>query len=126
MSTSTTTPEQSPKPNRARAVHQPFSWIDDAARDYPMADFLALTLDVCNGIQTCLEIIESSDLECTYHSDLAPDNAELPVVSAYHAGILRRLSIASAKLLRKHADQEINWLNEHGPGHLLAMKARAK
>jgi len=120
----TATPEQTP--NRTRALHQPFSWIDDAAKDYPMADFFALTLDVCNGIQTCLEISESSDLECTCHSDLAPDDAELPVLSAYHAGILRRFSIASARLLRECADQKINWINEYGPEHLLAMKTRAK
>ena len=126
MSTSTTTPEQIPTSNRTRALHQPFSWIDDAARDYPMADFLALTSDVCNGIQTCLEIIESSDLECGCHSDLAPDATELPVLSPYHAGILRRFSIASAKLLRKHADQEINWINAHGAARLQTLKDRAK
>ena len=126
MSTSTTTPEQPSKSHRARAFHQPFSWIDDAARDYPMADFVALTLDVCNGIRTCLEIIEASDPECRCHSDPAPDDAELPVVSAYHAGILRRLSIASARLLREHADQKIIWINEHGAEHLQALKDRTK
>ena len=117
----TNTPEQTPKPNRARPFHQPFSWIDDAARTYPAAEFFALTVDVCNGIYTCLEIIEASDPECRCDADPDADETELPVVSPYHAGILRRFSIAAIRLLREHADQQVTWINEHGPGQLQAM-----
>ena len=126
MSTSTTTPEQSPTPNRTNAVHQPFSWIDDAARDYPSADFVSLTIDVCNGVHTCLEIIEASDPECGCPSDPDADEAELPVVSAHHTGILRRFCIAATRLLREHADQKAAWINAHGIAHLEALKDRAK
>ena len=126
MSTSTTTPEQTTTSHRTRAFHQPFSWIDDAARDYPSADFISLTIDVCNGVHTCLEIIEASDPECRCPSDPDADEAELPVVSAHHTGILRRFCIAATRLLREHADQKINWINEYGPDHLQAMKTPDK
>ena len=118
----TNTPEQTPKPNRARPFHQPFSWIDDAARTYPAAEFFALTVDVCNGICTCLEIIEASDPECRCDAEPDDDEAELPMVSAYHAGILRRLSIVSARLLREHAELRIAWINEHAVAQLEALK----
>jgi len=119
---STRTPEQIPKPNRAHAVHQPFSWIDEAARDYPMADFVALTVDVCNGIHTCLEIVNSSSHERTSTADAAPGEEALPAVTVFDAENLLRLSIATTRLLRASAEQHINWINEHAPARLQAMK----
>jgi len=122
MSTSTTTPEQSPTSNRTNAVHQPFSWINDDARDYPMADFLALTVDVCNGVHTCLEIVNSRVLERAPHADAIPAEEATPAVTMPDAENLLRLSIAVTKLLRAAAERNIHWINAHGAEHLQAMK----
>ena len=113
----------SSKSNRKHALHQPFSWLADNARRYPLAEFVALTLDVSHGIESCLEIVESNFLD---QIDLDPEGTELPTVDAYDAGKLLRLAIATVRLLRQHAEQKVGWINKHGPGQLQAMKDRVK
>ena len=122
----TNTPEQTQKFDRRRAVHQPFSWIFDDAKDYPMADFVALTMDIADGIHTCLEIVQLSNLIRSENDDRAPEDAELPAVNANDAGKLQRLTIAATRLLRDYAARRIDWINEYGPESLRPMKARAK
>ena len=117
MSTST------PTPKRRQAVHQPFSWLADDAKGHPVAEFVALTLDVSNGLESCLEIVESNFLD---QSDLDPEGTELPTVDAYDAGKLLRLAIATVRQLRQHAEQKVAWINKHGAGQLQAMKDRVK
>jgi hypothetical protein len=94
------------------SVHQPFSWLADDARRYPLAEFVALTLDVSNGIESCLELVESSFLD---QIDLDPEGTELPTISPYDAGKLLRLAIAAARLLRDHAERKIDWINKCRP-----------
>jgi len=89
-----------------------------------MADFFALTLDVCNGVHTCLEIVNSSGLVCPSDDDAASE--EVPAVTVVDAEHLLRLSIAVVTLLRQSAEQEISWINEHGVAHLQALKDSAE
>ena len=110
-------------PKRRHAVHQPFSWLADDARNYPLAEFVALVLDVSHGIESCLEIVESNFLD---QIDLDPEGTELPTVDAYDAGKLLRLAIATVRQLRQHAEQKVAWINKHGAGQLQAMKDRVK
>ena len=111
MSTST------PTPKCRHAVHQPFSWLADDAKGHPVAEFVALTLDVSNGLESCLEIIESSHLD---RVDLDPEDTELPAVDAYNAGKMLRLAIVTARQLRQQAHELLDWINKHGPGRLQA------
>ena len=125
--TDTNTPEQTLESNRSSAVHKPFSWLRDDVKNHPMADFVALTVDVCDGIKTCLEIIHVSNLERSSNAELDPEEAELPAVNAHDATNLLRFSIASVKLLRGVAAEKIDMINAYGIGHLHSiMKVRPK
>jgi hypothetical protein len=122
---STTTPEQT-NSNRTSAVHQPFSWLGDDVKDHPIADFVALTMDVCSGVQTCMEIVHLSDLVRSENADLDHEDAELPAVNANDAGKLMRLAIGTTRLLREYAARQIDSINVHGLERLQVMKGRAK
>ena len=119
-------PKKAPQFDHNSAVHQPFSWLDDAAKTYPMADFVELTMDVSRGVHACLEIIEASNLECSWNAELDPEDATLPTLNRNDTGKLMRLAIATIRLLREHADHNLDWLNAHGAKHLQAMKKCAK
>lgn len=123
---STNTPEQTTDSHPINAVHQPFSWLADEAKDLPMADFVSLTMDVCDGIHSCLQIIHVSDLERSSNADLDPEEAKVPAVNANDAGKLLRLCIATTRLLRDHTAHKIDWINAHGAELLQTMKTRAK
>ena len=114
MSTST------PTPKRKQAAHQPFSWLSDDAKGHPVAEFVAFTVDVSNGLESCLEIVESSHLD---RVDLDPEGTELPAIDAYDAGKMLRLAIVTARQLRQHAHELLDWINEHGPGRLQSKSA---
>src|SRR5438477_8730785 len=101
MSNSTNTPEQTPESNLTSAVHQPFTWLGDDVKDYPMADFVELTMDVSRGIHACLEIIEASNLERSWNAELDPEDATLPTLNRNDTGKLMRLTIATIRLLRE-------------------------
>ena len=123
---SSDTSEQTLDSNRTSAVHQPFSWLGDDVKDHPLADFVALTMDICSGVQTCMEIVHLSDLVRSENEDLEPEQAELPAVNAYDAGKLMRLAIVTTRLLREYAARQIDLINTRGHEHLQVMKGRAK
>ena len=123
---STNTPKQTPELDQKNAAHQPFSWMDPAVIDYPTADFVALTRDVCAGIQTCLEIVNSSDLERKANADASHGEEVLPAATSHDAENLLRMAIGTSKLLLDLAEQKINWINTYGAGHLRSLKSGAK
>ena len=106
MSTST------PTPKRRHA-----SWLSDDAKGHPVAEFVAFTLDVSNGLESCLEIIESSHLD---RVDLDPEGTELPAIDVYDAGKMLRLAIVTARQLRQHATEILEWIDENGTGRVQA------
>ena len=118
--------DQTPKFKPKLAVHQPFTWLADDVTDYPMADFLALTMDICDGVHSCLQIVHLSDLIRSENDDRAPEDAELPAVNAYDSAKLMRLSIGTIRLLRDYAARQIDWINANGAEQLQRMKGRAK
>ena len=123
---STNTPEETLESNLTSAVHQPFSWLGDDVKDHPLADFLALAMDVGRGMQTCLEIVHLSDLVRSENAELDPEDAELPAVNGYDAGNLLRFTIAAARLLHESAARHIDSINMRGVERLQAGKGRAK
>lgn len=111
------TPTAAPNFNFQTAVHQPFSWFSKEAKDYPMAEFVGLTIDVCNGIQTCLELINTSDLD----RQAAEDGGDVtPAINTQDSSYLLRLAIATSKLMSHEAERRIAWINEYGPRKLEA------
>ena len=120
------TPEQTLASNLTSAVHQPFSWLGDDVKDHPLADFLALTMDIGRGMQTCLEIVHLSDLVRSENAELEPEQAELPAVNGYDAGNLLRFTIAAARLLHESAARQIDSVNMRGVERIQAVKGRVK
>jgi len=124
--TDTKKPEQTPQLDESSAVHQPFSWLRDEVKDYPMADFVALTMDICRGIETCLQIVHASDLERSSNAALDPEDAELPLLDVFDTTNLLRLSIVSSALLHELAAKKLGRINANALGHLTSVKDRAK
>lgn len=94
---------------QSKGTHQPFSWLNQKAECFPLADFVALTKDICGGLSLCLEMIEISDLE-------REDGT--PTLSFHDSSAFMRHAIAVAKLLGSEADREIEWVNEFGEAYL--------
>jgi hypothetical protein len=114
---STNTPSQSPEIKTRDAVHEPFSWFSEEAKDYPLANFVGLTRDVCNGIETCLEIINSAALDREAAED---GNDVIPAINTFEADNLLRLAMAASRLMAYEAEGAIKWINEFGPARLKA------
>ena len=119
-------PKQAPQFDHNSAVHQPFSWLDAAAKTYPMADFVALIVNVGNGLHTCLEIVNSSNLERISNEDAVHGEEVTPAVDVCDAEKLMRFAIATTQLLREAAEERISWINEHVAARLEAMKDDAE
>lgn len=88
---------------RPDPIHQPFSWVPDPSDRE--GEFVALTLDVCNGLQTCLQLIHSTDMAI-----VAGD--ESPILDSVDRGNLFLLATAAARMLSVRAYQRVDWLNE--------------
>lgn len=105
---------QTPEFDIFAGAHKPFSWISEEAQCHPMADFATLTLDVCNGLNVCLEIAHNSDLERLNNADRAPGKEILPTTSIIDTSHLMRLAIASTTLIARLAEREIDSINKYG------------
>ena len=105
MTHSTTTPAQPhttdhPAHKAPEPLHQPFSWLNARVQLDAGAQFTELTMDICYGLQTCLELVHAASASPS------------PVLGHSDADRLLRLAIASAGLLAGAAQDHINWINE--------------
>ncbi len=91
-----------------RPLHEPFSWLESSS---PSADaeFAALTLNVCRGLETCLQMIHSTDLEL-HHHDWGNDDAK-PILSRVDKERLMLLATAAVQMLGQQADTRIEVAN---------------
>jgi hypothetical protein len=85
-----------------RAVFTPFSWCSDFKKPDAAADFASEVLDVANGIQTVLQLLEQNDLD-------KDDDSKPLLLSEGAAGNLMRFAIRSAGLLASSATDRIEW-----------------
>lgn len=100
-------PVESTVPVEVPPIHQPFSWVGHIPGDRN-ADFAALTLDVCQGVQTCLELIHSSDLAIAAGGgDESP-----PVLGFGDRERLLLLSTATMRMLGLQAEGHIGYLGD--------------
>lgn len=100
--------------------HKPFSWISDEAKGFPLADFAALSIDVCNGIHTCLELVNAADLERDAQAD--GDEDAIPAINVADTSYLLRMASAASQLLAMEAERRIEWVNKYGPARMKAEK----
>ena len=89
-------------------AHQAFSWLEGAAADSQDAQFAALALDVCHGLQTCLGLVHAAD------QSSAPDaNAEHPLIlGAVDRERLLLLAGAAVRMLGDRAAGRVEKLND--------------
>ncbi|QRX82069.1 hypothetical protein [Glaciimonas sp. PAMC28666] len=84
------------------AFHQAFSWLpSDHQTDKP-AQFYGRTVDICRGIQTCLEIVHFSTL------DRGTDAT--PALNIIDTERLVRLALTSSQMLAENAATNIDEL----------------
>ena len=94
------------------AEHQLFSHLHGDAKNDSGTRLAARTLDVCNGIETCLELVHSSDLTRRYNLDADPGEEVAPTLSINDTDRLLRLAIASVKMLANAAEGQIDQANK--------------
>jgi hypothetical protein len=96
---------------KVKPIHQPFSWAMGEFDDGRDAFFAALTLDVCNGIQTCLELVHATDLA----SGPSAACEEPPILGVMDRDRLLRLATVSARMLSDRAWKEVTRKNNQTP-----------
>lgn len=92
--------------NLKNSVHQPFSWLRDDVQTSPLTDFVETTLDISLGLETCLNLAFSSELERS-------DPEGRPTLNLAETHNVLRLAIAANKLLHMEASSKIQWLNKY-------------
>jgi len=93
----------------SRPIHQAPSWVHCQDKDGGAA-FAALTLDVCNGVQTCLQLMQATDIA---NSSLAGDEYP-PILGAVDKERLLLLAQAAAHMLSERAWDRVEELNDEG------------
>ncbi|QRX82019.1 hypothetical protein [Glaciimonas sp. PAMC28666] len=94
-------PSYSPEP---KALHQPFSWLPAHHQLNASAQFYALTKDVCQGIQTCVDLAHFSVM------DRGSDTT--PVLNIEDTDRLLRLAVTSSRMLAQIAAVHIDGLDD--------------
>lgn len=90
-------------------LHQAFSWLPLHHRADPHAQFIAMTKDVCQGLQTCIDLAHFSTM------DRGSDTT--PMLDVTDTDRLLRLASTSLRMLADAASSRIDGLdnlNRHG------------
>jgi hypothetical protein len=90
-----------------KPLHQAFSWIADGAADVNGAEFVALTMDVCRGVQICLQLIHSTDMR----TDSGAGDDDPPPIGTVEKERLLLMATAAMGMLGKQADDRIESIN---------------
>lgn len=98
------------------AVHRPFSWLPNEGKHDQVAQFMALTMDVCNGIQTCLELVHSGDLTRRLNEDADLGEEVAPTLGRLDRERLLLLATASVRMLAGDAERQIIQANKEQMG----------
>lgn len=94
------------RPGSVRPVHEPFTWVDEPDKGGAAA-FAALTMDVCQGVHTCLQLIHSTDL-CT---NSGAGDEDPPILGAVDKERLLLLATAAMRMLGDRAKDRMESLN---------------
>ena len=89
-----------------RPIHQPFTWVPSVADSDRDAHLAALTLDVCNGVQTCLQLVHATDMAVGAGGD------DQPLLGTLDKEHLLLLATAATRMLAKQAYDRVDYLND--------------
>lgn len=98
----------------AQPLHKAFSWLHTETCPRS-SSFIESVADMCAGLQTCLQLVHSTDL--ALHARSMDDDEAMPVLGAVDRERLLRLAIAVTGTLADGAHQEIDWINERTLKH---------
>lgn len=102
MSDPTNTP---PSPaSEIEAFHKSFSWLLPQHQGDRHAQFYALTVDVCQGIKTCIDLAHFSNTD--------RDNGTKPTLDIQDTEYLLRLALSSSHMLAEIAAGRIDRIND--------------
>lgn len=108
MSRATTSGGTGAPAGPAVPIHQAFSWLEGTAADSQDAQFSALALDVCHGLQTCLSLVHATDQ--SYGPDVDEDVS--PILGAADKERLLLLAGAAVRMLGDRAFERVEKLND--------------
>ena len=98
-------PNNSPGPTtqpEPASIHQAFSWLPLEHRTDPHAQFIAMTNDICLGVQTCIDLAHFSTM------DRGSDTK--PVLDTADTDRLLRMASMSSQMLADVAESRIDRL----------------
>jgi hypothetical protein len=114
----TDTSAQFPHPS-IKAAHQPFSWLAEELRIDAAMQFLAQTLDLAQGLHTCLGLVHASNQAREEGDPACPPTLNVPDTEC-----LTRMAIAAAGMLAAQAERRITVFNRrHGDPAAAAERA---
>ncbi|MGZ9711328.1 hypothetical protein ACXX82_11025 [Glaciimonas sp. GNP009] len=93
-------PTQPTSSTAPEALHQAFSWLPLHLRADPHAQFIAMTTDVCLGIQTCVDL--------AYFSTMDRGSDTTPMLDVADTDRLLRLVSMSSQMLANDAESRID------------------
>lgn len=79
------------------ARHKPFSWLPAVLEGNSDAEFIAESMDAWRGVETCLGIVASSELDRAHNMWADPGDEEVPLLSGVDSERLMRLAIITAR-----------------------------
>ena len=99
-------PDMTPPPTDStkEAFHKSFSWLLPELQGDHHAQFYAMTVDVCQGIKTCIDLAHLSNSD--------RDDNTLPTLDKRDTESLMRLALSSSHLLAELAARRIDRLND--------------
>lgn len=89
-------------------LHKAFSWVEKGVADVGSADFAALTMDVCRGIETCLELMHVTDISV----NSGAGDEDPPILGTVDKERLLLLARAAARMLGDRADKRVDDMNK--------------
>ena len=97
-------------------AHEAFSWMPNT-RPTPGGEFAMKVLDVCRGIEVCLQLAQASQMARDHNRWASPGNKEVPTLSVGDAETLVLFSKTVAGMLGESATTQIDFLSREGNGH---------
>lgn len=92
----------------AQPIHKPFSWLHTETLNRN-ASFIESVVDMCAGVQTCLQLVHSTDM--ALHARTWGEDDQ-PVLGRIDRERLLRLAIAVTGALADDAHREVQWIND--------------
>lgn len=103
------------RPNGAlqpSASHEAFSWLHTNLKHDPDAQFVESTLNLCNGIAICLQLVHNSNMVRSNQDDLEPGDDEVPLLDVVDTERLMLFAQTAAQMLADDAERRIGRMNE--------------